>query len=108
MVQSSSSKRIYIRDNRFLDYESAYDKAKVKLIILNQPISKNALVTLYEKASMVVCADGGSNRLYDTLSNDNERTQYKPQVIVGDLDSMRPDVRQFYERIGTTIIKVDD
>ena len=45
---------------------------------LNQPISKNALVTLYEKASMVVCADGGSNRLYDTLSNDNERTQYKP------------------------------
>ena len=57
---------------------------------------------------MVVCADGGSNRLYDALSDDNERTKYKPQVIVGDLDSMRPDVRQFYERIGTTIIKVED
>ena len=33
--------------------------------------------------------------------------KYKPHAIVGDLDSLRPDVRAFYEGAGTKVIKVD-
>ena len=109
MVSSiSKGRRIFIRDNRFLDSASSYDKSKVKLILLNQPISKYAIVNLYSKTSMVVCADGGSNRLYDVFSNARDRMKYKPHAIVGDLDSLRPDVRAFYEGAGTKVIKVDN
>ncbi len=110
MVQSfcNNSKRIFIRDLRFLDSATTYDKSKVKLILLNQPISKHAFVNLYEKTSLVVCADGGSNRLFDAFSDERERAKYKPQVIIGDMDSVRPDVRTFYESTGTQVIKIDD
>ena len=109
MVSSiTKGKRIFIRDNRFLDITSNYDKSKVKLILLNQPISKHALINLYSKTSMVVCADGGSNRLYDVFNNAGDRIKYKPHAIVGDLDSLRPDVRNFYEDVGTKVIKVDN
>ena len=66
------SKRIFIRDNRFLDHAANYDKSKVKLILLNQPISRHAIVNLYSKTSLVVCADGGSNRLHDAFNNEHD------------------------------------
>ena len=57
---------------------------------------------------MVVCADGGSNRLYDVFNNERDRMKYRPHAIVGDLDSLRPDVRAFYEDAGTKVVKVDN
>lgn len=53
-------------------------------------------------------ADGGANQLYDMVSNwpsaNGTRvklTDYIPDIIEGDLDSIRPDVREFYRRLGT-------
>ena len=57
---------------------------------------------------MVVCADGGSNRLYEAFDNDEDRVKYRPQAIVGDLDSVRHDVRDFYENVGTEVCKIND
>jgi thiamine pyrophosphokinase len=45
--------------------------------------------------SMRYCADGGSNVLYNGLT-DVERLQYLPDIIHGDLDSIEPEIRQFY------------
>jgi thiamine pyrophosphokinase len=39
-----------------------------------------------------VCGDGGANRLYDSLLDEKERNLVKPNYIIGDLDSIRPDV----------------
>uniref|UniRef100_A0A0E0PLI6 Thiamine pyrophosphokinase n=1 Tax=Oryza rufipogon TaxID=4529 RepID=A0A0E0PLI6_ORYRU len=39
-----------------------------------------------------VCADGGANRVY------------KPDVIKGDLDSVRPEVKEYYSNMGTQIV----
>ena len=53
-------------------------------------------------------ADGGANQLYDMLSkwpssNGTKAvlSDFVPDIIEGDLDSIRPDVREFYRRLGT-------
>ena len=94
-----------IRDHRFLDQASLYNKDLFKLILLNQPLDKSSFIRLYGKASMIVCADGGSNWLFDAFNFDHERLKYKPHAIVGDLDSIRPEVRVFYETAGTRLVR---
>ncbi|CAK9209311.1 unnamed protein product [Sphagnum troendelagicum] len=66
---------------------------------------------LWGQVSLRVCTDGGANRLYDELpllfpSDDpaDIRHKYKPDVIRGDLDSIRPNVKECYSKMGTTII----
>lgn len=61
-------------------------------------------------AAVRVCADGGANRLYDELpamlpgqAPDDVRAAYLPSSIRGDLDSIRPDVLDFYQRRGVVV-----
>ncbi|CAN0438080.1 unnamed protein product, partial [Ascophyllum nodosum] len=51
------------------------------------------------RAVLRICADGGANRLHDSFDADSpgERERYVPDMIVGDLDSLRPEVAAFYE-----------
>ncbi|KNC74682.1 hypothetical protein SARC_12778, partial [Sphaeroforma arctica JP610] len=69
--------------------------AQIALVILNWPILSKGLEKLWARASICVCADGGANRLYDSRPNDREK--FIPTAIKGDLDSLRPEVRKFYE-----------
>ncbi|KAB2609589.1 cell division control protein 48 E-like [Pyrus ussuriensis x Pyrus communis] len=62
-------------------------------------------------AQLRMCADGGANRVYDDmpllLPHENAvdvRKRYKPDVIKGDMDSIRRDVLEFYASMGTQII----
>ncbi|KAJ5845214.1 hypothetical protein N7534_008883 [Penicillium rubens] len=66
------------------------------LLILNQPINEKAFGVLSRYASYIICADGGANRLFD-MPEDNDQL---PDSIVGDLDSIRPAVREHYEKLG--------
>ena len=61
-------------------------------------------------AQFCICADGGANQLYDAaprfaqhLSAVEARQLVRPAVIVGDLDSIKDEVRQFYAQLGTEI-----
>ncbi|CAK8544334.1 unnamed protein product [Lathyrus sativus] len=80
------------------------------LIVLNQPLPK--LTPLFwDHAHIRVCADGGANRLYDEMplllpGQDpfQIRSEYKPDAIKGDLDSIRTEVLDFYAKLGTKII----
>merc|ERR1711862_304969 len=69
------------------------------LIILNQPLCSkkdSIFYKLWNMSFIRVCADGGANRLFD-LSNSNNNNddddEFVPDLIVGDLDSLRDDVR---------------
>ncbi|KAI9341297.1 thiamine pyrophosphokinase [Pilaira anomala] len=76
---------------------------KFCLIVLNQPITQIEYFNrLWDNASFKFVADGGSNRIYDAFKHD--------QTILarGDLDSIRPEVRSYYESKRVTITKVSE
>ncbi|KIK91480.1 hypothetical protein PAXRUDRAFT_830830 [Paxillus rubicundulus Ve08.2h10] len=80
------------------------------LIILNQPFSLHLLETVWKTCPWRCCADGGANRLHDllgdALTEDGQqlRDLYIPDLIKGDLDSLRQDVRGFYSSKGVPIL----
>ncbi|KAJ5134283.1 transcriptional regulator family: Fungal Specific TF [Penicillium atrosanguineum] len=78
------------------------------LLILNQPINESAFGVLSEHASYIICADGGANRLYDMMKKHAKEATELPDRIVGDLDSLRPLVRQYYEKMGVAIVEDED
>lgn len=81
---------------------------KIALIVLNvdrhQDSSAVRFERLWEHASLRVCADGAANRLFDSL-NEGSRDKMLPDVISGDLDSIRGDVADYYERVGVQLAK---
>lgn len=85
------------------------------LIILNQPFRLPLLLRLWNSSQWHCCADGGANRLFDSFHTAEERSKrvnqvrmefsklilapelrYFPDLIIGDLDSIRPQVREYY------------
>ncbi|KAI0368743.1 thiamine pyrophosphokinase [Pilatotrama ljubarskyi] len=81
------------------------------LIILNQPFSFPLLDRVWHASRWHACADGGANRLHDLLvSHDgkDKRHLFTPDLIKGDLDSIRDDVRAYYSSRGVRIVRDDD
>eukprot|EP00871_Galdieria_phlegrea_P004430 jgi/Galph1/4989/GphlegSOOS_G3622.1 len=79
-------------------------KSLTLLFLNGEGISKFLVTTLWKSTARVVCADGGSNRLYDSLDAE-EREQFVPHMIKGDLDSIRPDVLNYYSNKGVAIVR---
>ncbi|KAI0250257.1 thiamine pyrophosphokinase [Lactifluus subvellereus] len=108
--------------------ESQGPRSKTALIILNQPFSKCLLRRLWHASDWHCCADGGANRLHDLLlpppplpdaptgwiarlaswvfmraplrRTEVEEEDYLPDLIKGDLDSLRED--------GVPVVQDDD
>jgi thiamine pyrophosphokinase len=99
----------------FLQTRDEASRSKTALIILNQPFSKALLLRLWHATDWHCCADGGANRLHDVLNGDrgdaidttttttttsaaaDRVDDYLPDLLKGDLDSVREDVRRYYE-----------
>ncbi|CAL4893165.1 unnamed protein product [Urochloa decumbens] len=89
----------------------ASTSATVALVVLNQPLPRFAPL-LWSRAALRVCADGGANRVFDGMPGllpggqdpDEVRARYKPDVIKGDMDSVRPEVKEYYSNLGTKIV----
>ncbi|XXG54146.1 hypothetical protein AAC387_Pa03g2099 [Persea americana] len=80
------------------------------LVVLNQPLPRFTPL-LWKHAQLRLCADGGANRLYDEMPallphEDllDVRHRYKPDIIKGDMDSIRPEVQEFYIKLGTEVV----
>ncbi|KAL4941926.1 thiamine pyrophosphokinase [Aspergillus oleicola] len=78
------------------------------LVVLNQPINEVALGVLRKHAQLTVCADGGANRFFDYAKSHGEESVDLPTAIIGDLDSINPEVRSHYADLGVTIIQDKD
>ncbi|KAL7112714.1 hypothetical protein ACP275_04G019500 [Erythranthe tilingii] len=84
------------------------------LVVLNRNLPRFTPL-LWKHAQLRICADGGANRLYDELPllfPDQDavaiRKRYKPNLIKGDLDSIREEVLGFYKDVGTEVIDASD
>ncbi len=84
------------------------------IIILNYSkpsIDKWLTETLWSRAKIRACADGGSNELRQfTLEKKTEHLQhFIPDFISGDFDSIKPETQQFYgEELKVTLIETED
>ncbi|ERF73368.1 hypothetical protein EPUS_07202 [Endocarpon pusillum Z07020] len=87
--------------------ESAYKRVVGRGMLL-QPSAEGDLLII--PASMITCGDGGANQLYDIFQRQqNDPLRRFPDAIVGDLDSLRDDVRDFFQDAGRTqIVRVPD
>jgi thiamine pyrophosphokinase len=81
---------------------SASLSARYALIAVNQPMDQ-FFKMLWNNATVRVCADGGSNQVYDAL-DEKDRSKILPHAIIGDLDSTRHEVKSFYTQAGVSII----
>lgn len=84
-------------------FDSSNDPAALTLLLLNTSLHNIDLRHLWSRSHLRVCADGGANRLYDYF-DDDERPHYVPHYIVGDLDSLRPEVRTYYAQLATVVL----
>ena len=82
------------------------------LIILNRPMNRppsRIFQHLWDRSNYRICADGGANRLFDATTASSELKEksapgaYLPDKIKGDLDSLRPNVRVHYEKLGVDV-----
>ncbi|CAI2377737.1 unnamed protein product [Moneuplotes crassus] len=80
---------------------------KITLMLVNRPITHEIFDPLYKFASNIICCDGASNRLYHAFS-DSDRGNHLPTHIVGDLDSSKTEVIDYYKEKGVKIIKDGD
>lgn len=97
----------FIKNSSFLESNTESMIHRQYLILLNSnAYQKNHLLYLFRRSKYLICADGGANILHDNHSQGE--TIIIPKAIVGDLDSLRPKVRKFYESRATLIKKVDD
>ncbi|KAH7072201.1 thiamine pyrophosphokinase [Paraphoma chrysanthemicola] len=102
-----------LRPARFLaeDQHPEHTQNPPDLLILNQPISHfEAFARLWRHTSYRICADGGANRLFDMFEGDmeTEREHFLPNMIHGDLDSLRDDVRAYYAAHGVDVLQDHD
>ena len=81
-----------------------------ELLILNYKLPCVA-PHLWHRCERRYCADGGANRLFDDMPRlfpdhhpDAVRAAFVPDVIVGDLDSVRPEVLAYYRDAGARCV----
>ncbi|CAG8450004.1 3269_t:CDS:2 [Ambispora leptoticha] len=91
------------KNSKLTEYQGLVAQRPYALIILNQPISSGMLDLVWNNAKLRICADGGANRLYDAVKGTKNENRYIPAYICGDLDSLRCEVKEFYESKGTKI-----
>jgi len=68
-----------------------YTVGNEAVVILNHRIPPN-IEQFFSVTGLIVCADGGCNRLYAS------KKQLLPQAIVGDLDSVKKKILKYYKQ----------
>ena len=79
-------------------FSTGGNNGRSALVICNGEVLSNiAIAPLLRKKPFIVCADGGANRA--------RKLGIRPDVIIGDLDSITPSTKKFFSNVET--IKVE-
>jgi thiamine pyrophosphokinase len=81
------------------------------LIVVNSTLPTH-FPRFWNGAKTKLCADGGSNRLFDFWNAfpdpEARRSTHTPNLIKGDLDSVRPEVLHYYRVHGAKVVEDRD
>jgi len=79
------------------------------VIVLNQSLKQDASFyrTVWNNAVYKVAADGGADQIH-SLNKSNPRNDLEVDVIIGDLDSLLPEGRKYWEEKNIPIIHDSD
>ena len=95
----------YTNHKIFSDF-TLFDKPELPsihcLIVLNNDINPSELSMLVQASQNIILADGGCNHFYESKYRDCD----KLRVIVGDLDSAKPEILKYYEEKGVKVQKI--
>lgn len=83
----------YLACRRFYGMLQIY----VFYLIMKESTNSSLKSLTFAPAHMTILADGAANRVYDAFPED--RDHFIPDYICGDLDSIRSDVRAYYENV---------
>jgi len=73
----------------------SHTNENIFIVVANTPIQPMLIKTIFKISRKIYAADGGANRIFDSLSEE-ERKLHLPIAIIGDLDSLREDVKLYY------------
>lgn len=81
-------------------------------IVLNAPpIRHDDMMNIFSSFKLRICADGGANFIYDTCPSvrlEPTTSPFLPDLVIGDLDSIRPEVAEFFGHHGVAITQIRD
>jgi len=84
----------------------------LSIIILNQPLALRPAIyqAIFSRAKHIIAADGGANRLHHLSQSvfPPSSESLRPTLIIGDLDSLTPFVRDHYAAKGIEIVDDGD
>ena len=107
-LSSSQDKTGIDQHHHSMAFLSSPSTLRLALIVLNpHPLAGDLFTHLWGQASVRICADGSANKLHDSTPAER-RGNLLPDVICGDLDSLREDVSRFYETCGVSIVREPD
>lgn len=91
-------------------YNILKEKKKLILLLLNMPINidTNLFSFLWNNATLRMCCDGGTNRLYDFVMANKNMERIFPDFICGDFDSMRDDTKEYFIKKGSSLKYLPD
>lgn len=80
------------------------------LIVLNQPLELRAAFysKVWRNAVYHVGADGGANRVHDLAAPQDLAGVLSLDTVIGDLDSLRPEIREYWLEHGSELISYGD
>ncbi|KAH8809157.1 thiamine pyrophosphokinase [Xylogone sp. PMI_703] len=84
------------------------------LVVLHQPmeLSSKIYAEIWRNSILHIGADGGANRVHDLNVHHKAEKQSKDflnlDLVIGDLDSLRPESKAYWQELGTTFIKDPD
>jgi thiamine pyrophosphokinase len=94
----------YTIDNTFFDKFESEENLHITTIHLNRPFDHITTRKLFSISQYSILADGAANHFYDNHIQ-GTTNQLLPDAIIGDLDSIRDEVIEFYKSLEVTILK---
>lgn len=85
--------------------DEQHPKDRFALLVMNGDTDE-FFPQLWHNAAVRILADGGANRVYDSVPEARDRLL--PDAVIGDMDSARTDVLHHYQRHGIPVIEDPD